>query len=142
MVGLAYKDKKSIICAELWVLFLHKGIVDPLKSMIVDMSRMRRTEWSDRITVETLIELLKILDNLLRYLSEFVKRVLQAKKMGANSAAGGVGGGGASENQAQQAEKLLHLNRPLVSCNQFFISLVRIFFNNRLETRFNITFLF
>lgn len=97
------------------------GIIDPLKSMLMDISRMRRTEF-DRITIDTLIELLKILDNLLKYLSELVKRALQMKKIAATSPAVG---GGSIETLAQQAERLLHLNRPLVACNPFLISLVR-----------------
>lgn len=89
--------------------------------MLMDISRMRRTEF-DRITIDTLIELLKILDNLLKYLSELVKRALQMKKIAATSPAVG---GGSIETLAQQAERLLHLNRPLVVCNPFLISLVR-----------------
>lgn len=84
--------------------------------MVLDISRMRRVEVSDRITAETLVELLKILDNLLRYLSEFVKRAIQAKKMPTGETL--------AQTLAQQAERLLHVNRPLVACNPFLISLV------------------
>ena len=85
--------------------------------MIVDISRMRRIDSTDRIIIETLVELLKILDNLLRYLSELVKRALQAKKTPTPTST-------TTDTLAQQAERLLHANRPLVACNQFFISLV------------------
>jgi predicted ATP-dependent Lon-type protease len=48
-----------------------------VKPMLVDISKKRLT---DKIVTETLIELLKIADNLLKYVSEFVKKALQAKK--------------------------------------------------------------
>lgn len=92
------------------------NIVEPVKTMMLDIARMRRADLSERITVETLAELLKILDNLLKYVSDLVKRALQVKKLG--SAATG------NESLASQAERLLHVNRPLVTCSPFLISLV------------------
>ena len=40
-----------------------------------DIYRSRRLD--DKTVAETLIEILKILDNLLKYLSEFVKKAIQ-----------------------------------------------------------------
>lgn len=92
------------------------GIVEPIRSMLVDISHIP-TSRLDRITIETLVELLRILDNLLRYLSDVVKRALQAKKTP-------TAGGASADSLAQLAERLLHANRPLVACNQYLISLV------------------
>lgn len=80
----------------------------------MDVSRLRKGN-DDRIIIETLIELLRIVDNLLKYVSEFVKKALQIKKIA-----------GANDNIAQQAEKLLHSNKQFVVCNQFLISLVNL----------------
>ena len=86
------------------------NIVDYLKPMLVDISKKRL---SDKIIAETLIELLKIVDNLLKYVSEFVKKALQAKKTSSPN-----------EGIANQAEKLLHSNKPLVVTCSFLISLL------------------
>jgi hypothetical protein len=81
-----------------------------VKPMLVDISKKRLT---DKIVTETLIELLKIADNLLKYVSEFVKKALQAKKTSAPN-----------DGIANQAEKLLHSNKPLVATCSFLISLL------------------
>ena len=86
------------------------NIVDYLKPMLMDVSKKRLT---DKIVSETLIELLKIVDNLLKYVSEFVKKALQAKK--SNTPVDSI---------ANQAEKLLHSNKPLVVTCSFLISLL------------------
>ena len=79
--------------------------------MLVDISKKRLT---DKIVTETLIELLRIADNLLKYVSEFVKKALQAKKANAP----------VNDGLANQAEKLLHSNKPLVATCSFLISLL------------------
>jgi hypothetical protein len=104
--------RSSLTCSVLNFKFV--GIVEPLKIMIMDLSRLRKGN-DDRIIIETLIELLRIVDNLLKYVSEFVKKALQIKKIA-----------GANDNIAQQAEKLLHSNKQFVVCNQFLISLVNL----------------
>jgi hypothetical protein len=53
------------------------GIIDYLKSMIADVARLKKLD--DKMIVETLIELLKIADNLLKFVSEFVKKALQVR---------------------------------------------------------------
>jgi serine/threonine-protein kinase ULK4 len=87
------------------------NIIDFLKPMLVDISKKRL---SDKIVTETLIELLRIADNLLKYVSEFVKKALQAKKANAP----------VNDGLANQAEKLLHSNKPLVVSCSFLISLL------------------
>jgi hypothetical protein len=51
------------------------GVIDHLKSMMADIARTKKLD--DKMVIETLIELLKITDNLLRFVSEFVKKALQ-----------------------------------------------------------------
>jgi hypothetical protein len=51
------------------------GIVDVLKSLFGEMQRLKKIE--DKAVTDCLIQTLKILDNLLKYVSEFVKRALQ-----------------------------------------------------------------
>lgn len=87
------------------------GIVESLKSILSELARVKKLD--DKAAVETLIEVLKILDNLLKFVSEFVKKALQAKKQA-----------GPSDNLAQQAEKLLHTNKRLVSFSSYLLSLV------------------
>ncbi|CAF0783549.1 unnamed protein product [Brachionus calyciflorus] len=86
------------------------GIVEILKSFVMDISKIKKLD--DRVTTEVLIDILKIIDNLLKFVSEYVKKALQAKKIG-----------GAGDTMAQQAEKLLQINKPFVACNSFLISL-------------------
>ena len=46
-----------------------------LKGLFLDISKMKK--YDEKIINEMLIELLKISDNLLKYVSEFVKKALQ-----------------------------------------------------------------
>lgn len=87
------------------------NIVDYLKAMMLDILRMKSHEAAGVNAV--LLELLRISDNLLRYVSEFVKKALQAKKSGAGDT-----------SLAQQAEKLLHANKALASCSQLLVDLL------------------
>ena len=41
----------------------------------MDISRLKKLE--DRITIEVLTDVLKIIDNLLKFVSDFVKKALQ-----------------------------------------------------------------
>jgi hypothetical protein len=59
-------------------IYIFQDIIDHLRSMILDISRIKRID--DKTISETLIKLLKILDNLLKYVSEFVKKALQVIK--------------------------------------------------------------
>ena len=87
------------------------GVVDYLKSILTDISKNKKLD--EKSIVETLIEVLKIIDNLLKFVSEFVKKALQAKKNALPN-----------DNLAQQAEKLLHSNKRLVVFNSYLITLV------------------
>jgi len=49
--------------------------MDFVKSMLIDIYRIKK--YDDKTIIETLINLLKIADNLLKYVSEFVKKALQ-----------------------------------------------------------------
>jgi hypothetical protein len=49
--------------------------MDYVKSMLIDIFRIKK--YDDKTIIETLINLLKIADNLLKYVSEFVKKALQ-----------------------------------------------------------------
>ena len=51
--------------------------MDYVKSMLIDIFRIKK--YDDKTIIETLINLLKIADNLLKYVSEFVKKALQVK---------------------------------------------------------------
>lgn len=51
------------------------GIVDCLKGTMLDIAKLKK--YDDKMLNEMLIELLKITDNLLRYVSDFVKKALQ-----------------------------------------------------------------
>jgi len=89
------------------------SIVDYLKGMLLDIHRTRK--FDDTQVNQALVELLRISDNLLKYVSEFVKKALQAKKSAVAS----------SDNSlAQQAEKLLHSNKSLAGCGQFLLLLL------------------
>ena len=46
--------------------------------MLIDIARIKK--FDDKTINETLIEMLKIIDNLLKYVSEFVKKALQVFK--------------------------------------------------------------
>lgn len=46
--------------------------------MLIDIARIKK--FDDKTINETLIEILKIIDNLLKYVSEFVKKALQVFK--------------------------------------------------------------
>jgi len=89
------------------------NIVDYLKSIMLEIHRMRK--YNDTQVNQVLIELLKISDNLLKYVSEFVKKALQAKKSAVAST---------DNTLAQQAEKLLHSNKSLAGCGQFLLMLL------------------
>lgn len=102
---------RSIINHKFYFFYENKAIVEVLRSILIDLSKIKK--YDDRIVSETLIEVLKIVDNLLKHVSEFVKKALQMKKLA-----------GSSDGMAQQAEKLLHSNKPLIVCNQFMITLV------------------
>lgn len=73
--------------------------------------------YDEKIVNQVIIELLKISDNLLKYVSEFVKKALQAKKSAAVAGSG-------DNKLAQQAERLLHSNKALAGCGQFLVSLL------------------
>lgn len=91
------------------------GIIDCLKVYFGEMSKVRKLD--DQFLIETEIEMLKTLDNLLKYVSEFVKRALQAKKAA-----------GSTDSLAQQAEKLLHVNKSLIGICTHLINMVFNFF--------------
>lgn len=52
-----------------------EGIIDCIKGMMLEISKLKK--YDDKIINEILIELLKISDNLLKYISDFVKKALQ-----------------------------------------------------------------
>ncbi len=54
------------------------NIIEYLKAMLFDISRLKK--YDEKMIAEILIELLKIADNLLKYVSEFVKKALQVRK--------------------------------------------------------------
>ena len=87
------------------------NIVDYLKCMMLDILHSKANDSSSVNAI--LLELLKISDNLLKYVSDFVKKALQAKKAGTGDTA-----------LAQQAEKLLHANKSLASCSQLLVALL------------------
>ena len=60
---------------EILIINVLPGIMDHLKGMLVDISKIKRID--DKLINEILIELLRIVDNLLKYVSEFVKKALQ-----------------------------------------------------------------
>jgi hypothetical protein len=51
--------------------------MDYVKSMLIEIYRIKK--YDDKTIIETLINLLKIADNLLKYVSEFVKKALQVQ---------------------------------------------------------------
>ncbi len=51
--------------------------MEHVKSILVDMSKIKKTD--DKTVIETLIISLRIADNLLKFVSEFVKKALQVK---------------------------------------------------------------
>lgn len=89
-----------------------QNIVELLKSMLLEISRMKK--YDETAINQVLIELLKTSDNLLKYVSEFVKKALQAKKSASAS----------DSSIAQKAESLLHSNKTLSACSQFLLSLL------------------
>lgn len=48
-----------------------------IKAIMLDISKTRK--FDESVITETLIDLLKIIDNLLKFVSEFVKKALQVK---------------------------------------------------------------
>lgn len=89
-----------------------QSVVDVLKSMLLEISKMKK--YDETVINQILIELLKISDNLLKYVSEFVKKALQAKKAPGSS----------DSSIAQKAERLLHSNKTLSGCSQFLLNLL------------------
>jgi hypothetical protein len=53
------------------------GIVDVLRSLFNELKNLKKSD--DKSITDSVIQILKILDNLLKYVSEFVKRALQVK---------------------------------------------------------------
>ncbi len=49
--------------------------MDFVRTMLLDIARIKKCD--DKTIIETLINLLRIADNLLKYVSEFVKKALQ-----------------------------------------------------------------
>ena len=93
-------------------------IVDILKSILLDIAKQTSKQQAHpgAPTSETLLDTLRVLDNLIKYVSEFVKEALQAKKSAA------VGKNDAE--LAQKAERLLQLNKPIVECCPLLVSLL------------------
>ena len=53
--------------------------MDHMKSMLIDISKIKRLD--DKTIIETLIKILRIVDNLLKFVSEFVKKALQVNEI-------------------------------------------------------------
>jgi hypothetical protein len=88
------------------------NIIDYLKSMFNDLAKIKVV--NDLVLIETLIELLRIVDNLLKFVrQDFVKKAIQAKKNGIQN-----------ESLELKTEKLLRANRPIVNVSSFLISLL------------------
>jgi hypothetical protein len=95
-------------------------IVDILKSILLDIAKSKQPPHSGNgkqaASNEMLLDALRVIDNLLKFVSEYVKEALQAKK---------VGGAGKNDAElAQKAERLLQMNKPLVECCPLLIALL------------------
>lgn len=59
------------------------GIIDCLRTLFNESQKMRKID--EKSSLIAITEILKILDNLLKYVSEFVKKALQVSRKGGRS---------------------------------------------------------